>query len=36
MEQFPEVGILTLGSEQKRNRAYLFKGYLDVLEQIYD
>jgi Fic family protein len=35
MERFVEVGILTLGSDQKRNRTYLFKSYLDVLEQVY-
>jgi Fic family protein len=35
MERFGELGILIPGSDQKRNRTYLFKSYLDVLEQIY-
>ncbi|MBX9805551.1 MAG: Fic family protein [Alphaproteobacteria bacterium] len=35
MERFQELEILAPGSDQKRNRTYLFKGYLDVLEQVY-
>jgi Fic family protein len=35
MERFGEVGILILSSDQKRNKTYLFKSYLDVLEQVY-
>lgn len=36
MERFQELGILTPGSDQRRNRTYLFKSYLDVLEQVYN
>ena len=36
IERFQEADILIPGSDQKRNRTYLFKGYLDVLEQVYD
>ena len=35
MDKFGELRILTPGSDQKRNRTYLFKSYLDVLEQVY-
>ncbi|MBM3468354.1 MAG: Fic family protein [Alphaproteobacteria bacterium] len=36
MERFMQLNILVPGSAQKRNRSYLFKGYLDVLEQVYN
>lgn len=36
MEKFEEIGILAQIREQRRNRTYVFKSYLDVLEKVYD
>lgn len=35
MEKFEEAGIVNKISEQRRNKTYLFKGYLKVLEKEY-
>lgn len=35
MEKFEETGILGQITEQRRNKTYLFKSYLEVLERVY-
>ena len=35
MEKFEEVGILGQITEQRRNKTYVFRSYLEVLEKVY-